>query len=434
MIKIIKYFSIIFIISFSIVWLAENPGNVEISWKEYLVQTNLLGVVIVLFILIFTLFITYIFFQKIREIPENFRVSRQEKFLRLGNETLDEMALNLFLGDSESLERNARKIKKYFKNELFTTFMLFNTSLIKNDLDLAKRYLRMLKLIPKAEYISKRATVLIFLKEKKVEEAKELLKEYILDYPNDQWFSERLAIIYSKMNEWAQACESMQHIKIDKNQRLKNMLANLKILSGKNALEALRISNQSYFVIIESIKKYIEDGSIKKGSVLIEKNWIYLNCLQVIKVFMTFNIKGESDSLQRFKLVAKSIKKRGVLSDETKLALAFAAYEARMWGESQGYLDQIRFEEWDKRVLDLYQDISKKSQKINVPSNTHTLKDEPKWFCKICKTKYEDWQFVCKGCDGVGEIIWPKSSENRKISGNLKNVLQNSFRHFPQMK
>ena len=96
---------------------------------------------------------------------------------------------------------------------------------------------------------------------------------------------------------------------------------------------------------------------------MIEKNWIYLNCLQVIKVFMTFNIKGESDSLQRFKLVAKSIKKRGVLSDETKLALAFAAYEARMWGESQGYLDQIRFEEWDKRVLDLYQDISKKVKK-----------------------------------------------------------------------
>ena len=434
LIKIIKFFLIVLIISLSIVWLADNPGNVEIVWKEYLIQTNLIGMVFVILSFILSLFLIYVLFQKIKAIPGNFRTTRQEKYLRLGNETLDEMALNLFLGDSVSLEKNARKIKKYFKNDLFSTFMLFNTSLIKNDIEQAKNYLRVLKLMPKAKYISKRASVLICLKEKKIEEATELLKDYILEYPSDQWFAEKLANIYSKMNEWSKAYELIQNVKPNKNQKLKNMLANLKILSGKKPLEALRISDQSYFVIIESLKKYILDGDLKKGSILIEKNWIHLNCLELIKVFMTFRVEGGGDSLKRFKLVSKSIKKKGILSDETKLALAYAAYEAKMWGESQAFLDQIKFEKWDKRVLELYKDISSKSQKIKVPLNTNILKDEPVWFCKICKARYENWQFVCKECGEINEIVWSKSLENQKVPSNYRNILQNPFRHFPQMK
>jgi len=434
LIKIIKLFLVVFTISFSIVWLADNPGTVKIFWKEYLIQTNLLGIAFVIFIFIFSLFLIYILFQKIKAIPESYRISRQGKFLKLGNDTLDEMAVNLFIGDSVSLEKNARKIKKYFRNELFSTFMLFNTSLIKNDINEAKKYLRILKLIPKAEYISKRASVLIYLKEKKIEEATELLKDYVVDYPSDAWFAEKLAIIYSKMSEWSQAYSLIENIKPNKNQRLKNLLANLKILSGKNALEALRISNNSYFVITESLKKYILDEELKKASVLIEKNWINLNCLQVVELFMTFKIKGESDSLNRFKLVAKAIKKGRFLSSETNLALAHAAFEAGMWGESQVFLDQIKPEEWDIRVSELYNNISKKSVKIKIPLNTKSIKNEPKWFCKFCKAKYDNWQFICKECGEVNEIVWPKSSENQKKQGNFKNLLQNSFSHFPQMK
>ena len=47
------------------------------------------------------------------------------KFSFLGNNTLDEIAIDLFKGDLDNLKK-FRKIKKYFDNKLFSTFMLVN--------------------------------------------------------------------------------------------------------------------------------------------------------------------------------------------------------------------------------------------------------------------------------------------------------------------
>ena len=50
------------------------------------------------------------------------------------------------------------------------------------------------------------------------------------------------------------------------------MLANLKVLSGAKAIEALKISDDSIFVQ-ESVKELIDNSEIKKASNLIQKNW-----------------------------------------------------------------------------------------------------------------------------------------------------------------
>ena len=66
----------------------------------------------------------------------------------------------------------------------------------------------------------------------------------------------------------------------------------------------------------------------------------------------------------------KSLKKFSYSSDETKFALAQSAYEAKIWGESQKYLDEISRDNWDERVINLYENISKKSEKISLPNDT----------------------------------------------------------------
>ena len=40
-----------------------------------------------------------------------------------------------------------------------------------------------------------------------------------------------------------------------------------------------------------------------------------------------------------------------------------SAYQAEIWGESQKYLDDIPKENWDERIKNLYEKISKKSEK-----------------------------------------------------------------------
>ena len=68
--------------------------------------------------------------------------------------------------------------------------------------------------------------------------------------------------------------------------------------------------------------------------------------------------------------------------DETKLTLAYSAYHAQVWGESQTFLNQL-IEKWDERVVKLTRKL-KKNPKIDIPNNENKILSEPQWFCSNC--------------------------------------------------
>ena len=72
-----------------------------------------------------TVLFIYFFFSKVKNIPKDISYVRKEKKIILTNQALDDVALGLFVGDNELVEKNSRKLKKYLNNHLFSTFMLF---------------------------------------------------------------------------------------------------------------------------------------------------------------------------------------------------------------------------------------------------------------------------------------------------------------------
>ena len=432
MIRVFKYFLITFVLSYFVVWISDHPGTIKIYWSEYLVETNIIGLFFVFLSIFMVIFFVLRTFSNIKKLPNIISNLRRDKNMLLGNQTLDEIAIDLFKGDLGNLEKNSRKIKKYFNNKLFSTFMLVNTALLKNDVNSAKKYLQILETLPKADYIYKRAKVLIALKENDIKTVENYLLEYSQEYKGDEWFSEKLAIFHSQKSEWKQAFDSLNVGSIKKNQNSKKMLANLKVLSGESALDALKISDDSIFVLQESIKIYLNKNEIKKAANLIQKNWSKFECLEIIEIFMQFKIKNISDSLNRYKVLSRLIKKGNVLSDETKLALAYSAFSAQVWGESQNYLDSIEREKWDERVIKLYKQVAEKSPKVTMPINENKILSAPKWLCLNCNFKHDRWEFVCKECNSVNLIVWPKKGTLNETKSSY--LLQNPFRHFPHMK
>ena len=123
---------------------------------------------------------------------------------------------------------------------MFSTVMLFNTALSNNNLNDAQKYLKILKTIPKAKYISGRADVMVALKENNIDKALSLLLEFRNEYDNDTWISEKLAILYSQKKEWELGWESIKRIKAPNNTLLSSLQANLHALSEKIFLTLLK--------------------------------------------------------------------------------------------------------------------------------------------------------------------------------------------------
>jgi len=216
---------------------------------------------------------------------------------------------------------------------------------------------------------------------------------------------------------------------------LREYFANLKILSGKDTLDAYKLYNQSINVVKETTKFFIDKNNLRKAVEVVGKNWINILCLEVIEIFMQYKVKNDSDTLKRYKLILKNVKKNiDEPSNETKLALAFASFEASIWGEAQNYLEKIKQDEWDSRVLILYKKISEKTKKIKYPVIKNDILPEPKWQCRSCNYQYTMWEFLCTNCSSLGTITWQKSKvKDTNNEDFYKEFLQNPLRHLPKM-
>ena len=151
---------------------------------------------------------------------------------------------------------------------------------------------------------------------------------------------------------------------------------------------------------------------------------------------MKYKAKGDKEALKRYRLVVKTLKKYvNEKSNETKLSLAFASFEAKIWGEAQKYLEQIKKNERDHRVIMLFKKIFEQTKDQKSLGDDEITVPEPKWKCSSCNFEKKEWQITCENCSAFGQIIWSKSKFDKHADIDFfKEFLQNPLRHLPKMK
>ena len=66
MFKIVKFFLITIILSYFAVWVSNSPGNVRIVWQEYLIETNVVGLSAVFFLILLSIILFFVLISKIK--------------------------------------------------------------------------------------------------------------------------------------------------------------------------------------------------------------------------------------------------------------------------------------------------------------------------------------------------------------------------------
>ncbi len=436
MIKAIKFFLVILFVSSAFVWLTNNPAIITVNWNNYLIRTNSFGFVLFIFFLIVSIIFTLFVIRKVRDFPRELRISKQSKNIKLANKSLDSLAHNLFTGNIVELKKDSRKIKKYLNNSFFSNFLLFQSALVENNIDEARKFLKILKTDQEFDYLTRRAEIIILNKEKNTDEAIRLLEKCCEDYNTDDWFHEKLSTIYSLNKDWEKAHSALDKIKKITTNENREKLANLKVLSKGNVVEALTLSKNSILVTNENIKHYIDNSNLKKASKLLIKSWPNFLCFELMETYINYKTTKSKECLARYKLIAKPFKKSiNIGGNETKLSLAFACFKSSLWGEAQNFLDQIEKKNWDKRVLELYKKISDESEKIKFDYTGSITQECPLWICSFCGSKHQNWQYICSNCNSIDSIQWSKikNKSNAKVDIYFE-FLKNSFRQLPKMK
>lgn len=420
MIKILKIFLVILIFVVPITWISNFPGEVRILWKDYFIETNVIGLVI--FILTFTLIIisSYIIYSKIKSIPKSFLLKKKERYSLLGNKALTNLTTALALEDRVEIDQNARKIKKFYGNSILPGFLLTQSALINNDFGKAKKYLKLLQREPDGKLIALRGLIKIAIKENKIEDAKIYLKQARMIEPNNLWILDKLSILLAKSEKWQEAAKILENRGV-KNSDMQNNRAVFLMKSGASPSDVWNISNNIIPVALNAIEFHLKNNDENKAFGIIKKSWKKLQYVKMIELFMTNDVDDVKTALRRFKLVLKALKSN-LSSDETKFGMAIAAFHSSLWAETKKYLDKISRQNWDPRIIELWNKLSKKTKRIKIPDFPDNIISPPSWVCNNCGHKTDEWKASCEECKEVGKIFWSKSISSKSESKFLDNL------------
>ena len=416
MVKAFKYFFLTLLVVMPITWLSNYPGEVRIIWKDYFIETNVLGILFIFISGTVTVLLIYIFYNKILSIPKRYKLFKKERDFSQGNKALTKLTESLVLGKKNEVEINARKIKKYLNNTIFSGYILSQNAIMEGDFIKAKKYLNILLKSPEGEFIGLKGLALISLKQKKDDDARSFLEKAKKIQPNNSWVADNLSLLFASQEMWEDAANVLKEIKNDL--RIKDNRASFLIQSGSSPIDAWKISNNFIPVALKAINYYLDKEDEKNAFEIIRKSWKSLLYVKMIELFMNKNNNSQKISLRRFKLVLKALKP-SLANDETKLGMAMASFKASLWGETKKYLDLIDRENWDSRVVDLWKSLSLETKRIEIPDIPETVLSKPMWRCKSCLKQSDDWQIKCNNCGKIGTTFWPKSIKVYEIENSV---------------
>ena len=408
MIKILKLFIYVCLIVIPIVWLSNYPGEVKILWKDYLVETNAMGLLTVSIVFCFLIMFFFAIYIKIKSLPRQYALSKKEKNITLAQNSLTEISLALSKGDSIALEKNARKIKKQLDEHVFSTYLIAQASIQAREYKKAEKYLNIIKKNKNAEFIAYKSLALISIKQNQEKlSLKYLKKAHSLDEKN-LWVSEQLSLLLAKAEKWSEALNILKFVDNIKNPNLFEKKAFYMLESGVDPSKYYDLSLASLPSVLKIIELNMKNLNEKKALDIISKTWQKYQYLGMIKRFLKQDSYDVKIALKRFKKIYNAI--MNVDTDETKLALAMSAIEAKLWGKAKSLLQSISDNKIDQRVVDLWKKLSKESTKIEIPNLPSNIQDAPKWSCSVCLNETDSWNIKCIKCNSIGCIFWPKSN------------------------
>lgn len=420
MIKIIKLFVYLLIFIIPIVWLSNYPGEVNIIWKGYLIETSLFVMITLVLIVIFFVNIIYRILFALRSFPRQYSLKQNEKNLKLTKETLEKISFAWIGDDSKGIDIQARKLKKYTGDSIFSTLILAQRAIKNKEYGKSLKFLEILERNEKSKFIAFKCKAMVFVKQnKKLEAQRYLQKAFNID-ATDPWICDNLSVLLAKSKKWQEAAKTLENI--EKNSELSSKRVGYLLKSGADPIKTYEISDDSIPVVVNVLKHYLNLNNEKKVHEILGKTWKklrYFGLIQAIFAETKYDIKL---ALKRYRLVYKALK-NDLESNETKIAMAFAALNAKLWEKSRSFLVSIDKRDIDSRVMTIWNELSEKSDRIKAPILEKKLSDPPHWFCSSCNLKQKNWNIHCEDCDTIGSIKWSKS----KLLNEPKNLINNLF-------
>ncbi len=449
MIRVLGFLVVAALVAAGFVWLSDTPGRVTIVWLGYRVDTSAAVLAALGLVIAVAAALAYRFWRFLRRAPREFVVARQMRRRARGYQALTQGMVAVAAGDPDEAQRSARRADALLSDPPLTLLLSAQAAQLNGDEQAAKRFFTQMLDRPDTAFLGVRGLLRQALDRSDTFEALRLALRARELRPDTAWVQSTLLDLQAQSGQWEQAEETLGRVQrmrlIDKPTAARRRAAILVervalAEAGGNPEEALSLAQQAHKAApgfepaaAAAIRRLAAADRKRKAVRVAIEAWARAPHPDIAEAYLT--VHPGVDALERMRHLER-LAAANPEHVESRLLLAEAAQQARLWGEARRHLAKLVESDTDApaRACRLMAEIEKaENGDVAAAERWRARADlatpDAVWICEKCSAQALRWSACCGHCGAFDTLshrspkrmlVLPPALSAAMLGGNVE--------------
>ena len=415
------------------VWVAEQPGEVRLTWQGYLLESSVSMLFVLVIVCAVLLAIAYEVLNFIFNSPRLIHTIRRNRSRERGYRSLTRGMVAVAAGDVKAAKRAVRATEALHVEPPLRLLLTAQAAQLEGDEIAARESFQAMLADPESEFLGLRGLLVQSLRKGDKVTALALARRAFEINPRAEWVLTNLIDLETIAGNWPDAEQSViaaqraKRIKPENARRRRALLLYQRAQAAFDqtdektardlAMRAINLRADFMPAVVFAAKLLAKVGHLKRARKLIMHAWQTAPHPDLADTLV--QISEPLTPLARIKVLEPLMSLRpGDL--EGHLVLASALLDASLWGAAREHLGQASRGMSDQRLYRLMARLEEGENNDEGAARQWLLKasrapSEPIWKCRVCGEIANNWGIQCSSCEAVDSLEWGTANSGDSV-------------------
>ena len=424
MVRALAFLVVVATLAAAAAWLADRPGSVTLHWQGWRLDTSVAVLLVALVLVAVATALVYRLWLFLRRAPARLSQARREGRRRRGYLALTRGMVAVAAGDAGEADRQVKRAEVLLDEPPLTMLLSAQAAQLVGDESAAGRFFTAMLDRPETEFLGLRGLLTQAKKRADAEETLRLAERAYRLKPDSEWVAGSLFEQQVRTSSWADAEETLARsvknglVDGDVGRRRRAVLTHqrgLDLAAAGDDAGALTLARKAHEMepgFIPAAARlaalYVAAGKARKATPVVERTWRQKPHPALLNAYRAAT--APADPLRWLQSVRHLAEDDGD-DVESRLTLARAALEARLWGEARTYLEDLTGDRAPARVCHLMAEIEESEHGDLARARDWLVRAsaaeaDPAWVCGDCGNVADDWSAHCAKCGTFDGVAW----------------------------
>ncbi len=429
MIRAVILFVQITLLVFAAVWLAGEPGEVTIVWRDWRLNAPIGMLVLAFGLVSLGAAVGYRAWRFVRRSPGQIVASHRSSRERRGYRALAEGMLAVAGGDGAGALRHGRRAESLMATPDAPRLLLAQAAELENDEASARNRFESLLEVPDSAFVGRLGLMRLAMAAGDTALALEHANDARALRPGANWLLPELFKLETARGDWASADRTMAEAlkrRVVEGEPGRRRRAAVLLARGLSAaadraaaIGFMREANDLDPALVPAATAYADllkdEGKTRRAARILEQAWSRDPHPDI--AFRYADIIGGTDPIERVKTLQRLM---AFNSDQTEArpVLAEASLDARLWGEARKYLELAMETGTTRRICELMARLEESQENGEDAAQAWIARSaaaapDPTWICESCGEEAPEWRPLCESCGTFNSLNWRSVSTAR---------------------